>query len=635
MKSNVTNFATVLLISVSAISTLPSDAQTCEGFPILFENFNQDTIPPGWTILNLDTNTLYETSDAKGYTGDWQHYNHFGRKCATNCSRYNDYLDAPDDYLITPQIHLGPSSCLSWKAAKAYDYPAFNDEQYAVLISTTGANEAGFQSNPPLISVTEVSAFWTEHSIDLSAYAGQDVHIAFWHYTPGNGYTLSLDDIRIAQPVNVDGKISSVSVSDVIHPGSNITISGVLYNGGFNTITSATMHWTINNGAVHDLSLTGLAIPENGSQNFIFPQTWNASAQGTYLLRVWADQVNGTTDQYHDNDTLTKYIFVSSKQRKVLQEEFTQASCPPCFYHNPDYDLLLSQNRIDGKVTMIKYHVGWPGVDPMNDFNAEEAEERVISMGVTGVPCAWSDGVEVPTCAGYFPGAPLCLTQQVIDSQAAIPSIFHIDINTSKNGNDYHISYSVTATNDFPLTSFRVYAALIEDSIYYSNPPGTNGEFEFPQVMRKMFPTPDGVILPPLLAGQSFSQSFITTILPDYVESLLRVVVFVEDNETRIIYQSEMTDQEIFSGIDNSSIDKLSLRVYPQPARDKIFVSGIAQFDDVSTCDILNSIGETVRLSLPVSALTGGIDVSNLKAGIYLLRLQMDSGNTGLKFIKE
>src|SRR6185295_16858468 len=113
-------------------------------------------------------------------------------------------------------------------------------------------------------------------------------------------------------------------------------------------------------------------------------------------------------------------------------------------------------------------------------------------------------------------------------------------IATSKNGNDYNITYTISATNDFPLTSFRVYAALIEDNIDYGTPPGSNGEFEFPQVMRKMLPSTDGLILPPLASGQSFSQSFTTPILPDYSESELRVIVFVEDNETRIIYQSEM-----------------------------------------------------------------------------------------------
>jgi hypothetical protein len=634
MKSFLTKFAMVVLIT-TAVFSFKSDAQTCEGPPILFEDFNQDSIPPSWTILNMDTNTLYATSDAKGYTGEWQHYNHFGRKCATNCSRFNDMTDSPDDYLITPLVHLGSSSCLSWKAAKAYDSPVFNDEQYEVLISTSGANVAGFQVYPSLIVVIETSAFWTEHSIDLTAYAGQDVNIAFHHYAQSNGYSLSLDDIRIAQSVNVDVKISSVSVNDIIHPGSSVTISGVLYNGGFNAITSATLHWSIDNGAVHDLPLTGLTIPQNGSQNFTFPQTWNASFNGTYLLRVWADQVNGTADQYNDNDTLSKYIFVSTQQRKVLQEEFTQASCPPCADENPAYDQLLAQNRIDGKVTLIKYHVGWPGVDPMNDFNAVEAEERVISMGVTGVPCAWSDGVEVPTCAGYFPGAPACLTQQNIDDQVSIPSIFDILIATSKNGNDYNLSYSITATNDFPLTTFRVYAALIEDSINYGLPPGTNGETEFPQVMRKMFPTTDGVILPTLAAGQSFSQSFTTPILIDYVEDMLRVIVFVEDNETRIIYQSEMTDQQIVSGIEKNNINEISLRAYPQPAKDKIYISGIQKASDIISCDIINTLGESVCPAVSVSAIAGGIDVSNLKDGIYLLRLKKSDGNIGIRFIKE
>ena len=150
----------LLLASVAMLFTpLLSTSQTCEGIPILYEDFNLDTIPPGWTVLNLDTNTLFITSDVKGYTGEWQHYNHFGRKCITNCSRFNDSNAWPDDYVITPQVHLGPSSCLSWLSARAYDSPFFSDEEYEVLISTTGPNVAGLQMNAPLISVTEHEAF--------------------------------------------------------------------------------------------------------------------------------------------------------------------------------------------------------------------------------------------------------------------------------------------------------------------------------------------------------------------------------------------------------------------------------------------------------------------------------------------
>jgi hypothetical protein len=176
---------------------------------------------------------------------------------------------------------------------------------------------------------------------------------------------------------------------------------------------------------------------------------------------------------------------------------------------------------------------------------------------------------------------------------------------------------------------------LIEDSINYGSPPGSTAEFEFPQVMRKMFPTTDGVALPQLNAGQSFVQSFSTPVVADYVEDMLRVIVFVEDNETRIIYQSEMTNQEIVSGIENNIITELSLGVYPQPAKNKIFISGIQDVSDISSCDIVNALGETVYSDITISAIAAGIDVSSLKDGIYLLRLHKSDGITGLRFIKE
>lgn len=626
-----------LLIAAMLCLSLRSESQSCEGQPILFEDFNLDTIPPGWTVLNLDTNTLYFTSNVKGYTGEWQHYNHFGRKCVTNCSRFNNSAAVPDDYLVTPLVHIGTSSCLSWKSARAYDYPAFSDEEYEILVSTTGANVAGFQMYGPIFSFTEHEAFWTLHNVDLSSFAGIDVNIGFHHITPGFGYSLSLDDIRIAEPVTVDGKISGISVNDVILPGTNVTISGELFNGGLTTIHSATLNWKINNGNVNSYPVSALIIPNQGTYAFIFPQAWNAASSGTYILKVWADNVNGTTDQYHENDTLIKYVFVNTKQRKVLQEEFTQASCPPCGDQNPAYDALLAPNRSAGKVTMLKYHVGWPGVDPMYDLNPEEATDRVISLGITGVPCALSDGVEVPTCVNNFPGAPNCLTQNVIDAQSLIPSMFNIDLTSEKVGNDFHLTYEITALSDFPLTSYRVYAAVLEDLIDYGVPPGTNGESEFPQVMRKMVPSPEGVLLPPMAAGQSFFQSFTVPILPDYDETALRVIAFVEDNSTRIIYQSEMTDAEFANKVEMIPSGETLINLFPVPASDKIWLSVNAD-ELIASIEIINSIGEKI-CTIPVSRLSKKysteIDTRNFTPGVYFLLLKTPDGVKASRFLKQ
>src|SRR5215217_3631169 len=141
------------------------DAQTCQG-PVLFvESFESDTLPNGWTVFDLDGHQLYYSMVAKGFTGAWQAYNHYGRKCAACCDFFSNSNQAANDYLITPAITLENGiNCLSWKGAKNFDSPPYADEKYDVMISTTEPTVAGLQANPVLISVAEEEEFWVDHS---------------------------------------------------------------------------------------------------------------------------------------------------------------------------------------------------------------------------------------------------------------------------------------------------------------------------------------------------------------------------------------------------------------------------------------------------------------------------------------
>jgi hypothetical protein len=615
------------------------NAQSCEGPAIFFEEFNQNSVPAGWTVLGLDTNTLFHSEVDKGFTGEWQSYYHYGAQCMANSAKFADVTASPDDYIITPLIHLGSAPvCLSWKSARALDLPSGNiaNEEYDVMISTSGANLSGLQSNPHLAVISDTSSLWKSYSVDLSTYAGQDVNIGFWHHTPGYGYALYLDDIRIGQPVNLDLRISGVRLHDVVSPATVVTIEGTLNNAGLTTVSSASINWNVNNGAVNAYSLTGISLAPYQSVDFLLPATWTAPAAGTYVLKVWSADPNGVADQYNLNDTLIRYIFVSTNSRKVLQEEFTQASCPPCAISNPAYDILLDANRLAGKVSVIKYHVGWPGFDPMYNLNTQDALDRVRYKGIYAVPTGLQDGRLIDDCPlGYF-GAISCLDQWQIDSASAIPSPFHINITTAENGSDYQVNYEVEALSDFPLTSFRVYAAVTEEYIQYPTPPGTNGEYEFPFVMRKMLPDAGGVAMPPLIAGQKFIQTFTTPILPDYTNTMLRVVVFIEDNSNQHIYQSEMTDEEIETGIADITAAEV-IRVFPIPAKDRITIS-FNKAESNSIFTISNLLGEEV-LQLRNVIVNGNsnaqLDIGNLNSGIYLLNVVNSNGSFTQKIIKE
>ena len=219
-------------------------------------------------------------------------------------------------------------------------------------------------------------------------------------------------------------------------------------------------------------------------------------------------------------------------QRLVLAEEFTQASCPPCASANPAFNTLLQANTT--KITSIKYQTSWPGVDPMNAQTAAEVQTRVTYYAVSGVPDAHQDGG-----AG---GAPSSITQSTINTEYAVPSPFTIVLkhwfNTANDS--IYINCDVTCSQNVTMTTPRLRIAMVEKTITFASPPGTNGEKVFENVMRKMYPNANGTVLTTAWTnGQKRTVSFKAKI-PSYIydKNQIGVVAWIQDDAGQNVKQA-------------------------------------------------------------------------------------------------
>lgn len=226
-------------------------------------------------------------------------------------------------------------------------------------------------------------------------------------------------------------------------------------------------------------------------------------------------------------------------QRVVLAEEFTQASCGPCAAQNPTFNTLLAANPT--KIISLKYQTSWPGVDPMNAQNASEVATRVTYYGVSGVPDSPMDGVE-QSGASYL-GAPANYSQAGIDAEYAVPAPFNINV-THSFSSDYDsifINCVITASQNYTATgTLKGHIAMVEETIHFATAPGTNGETDFYNVMRKMYPSAAGTTLPSSwTAGQTQTLTFARPI-PAYIYSKAQIgiVAFVQDDGSKAVQQA-------------------------------------------------------------------------------------------------
>ncbi|MGO1586090.1 MAG: choice-of-anchor J domain-containing protein, partial [Mesonia sp.] len=168
-----------------------------------------------------------------------QFYDGYDNKIAFSTSLY-DPAGQSDDWLITPAIEIPNAGepTLHWKA-KSYD--VINLENYEIRISITD-NEMQSFTDTVLIVEGEQPFDYNSRSLDLSAYKGETIHLAFVNITD-NGYYLALDDLYISETADcVLPDVSEIVSSEITENGFTVTWTETpeitTYDTGLTTFTA-------------------------------------------------------------------------------------------------------------------------------------------------------------------------------------------------------------------------------------------------------------------------------------------------------------------------------------------------------------------------------------------------------------
>lgn len=264
---------------------------------------------------------------------------------------------------------------------------------------------------------------------------------------------------------------------------------------------------------------------------------------------------------------LTATVF-GQTQRLVLFEEFTQASCGPCAAANPGFNALLTANTT--KCTSIKYQTSWPGYDPMNLHNPAEVANRVAYYNVSGVPDAIMDG-------NVYHGSPTGVNQTKINTEYGVPSPFELYINQHLSpGNDSIYVTMLGKATGAVSGSLVAHCAVIEKHIHFNSPPGSNGEKDFYNVMKKMLPSASGTTLPTTYqVGEYFVLQYAWKLANVYDISQLSVVGFIQNVQTKTVYQAANTSAAAITGVYQNDLTLVNpgnmLATYCEPSIEPTF----------------------------------------------------------------
>lgn len=566
----------------------------------------QSLTTSGWTLFNQDSDTGVATNFVRT-TSDGSN------GIMASFSWYNNVIYSPNNYAFSPAINLtsytGPIK-LSYKhAAQDPDWDAENYSLYITNSPTVAAATTAFHSQTTMDGINTL----TEITFDLSSYAGQTIYLCFRHHNVVNEYNIIFDDIKVENMLSNNVALQSVVVQPYIAAG-NQTYSGTVKNIGTNNVTSYTVTWQANGGALQTYNVTGVNIAPGATHNFTHSVPLNAIS-GVYNLIFNVSLVNTVVDSDTSNNTLTKttQVATGSTVFKPLIEKFTSSTCGPCASYNTNtfnpYYTAQNQN-----FNYIAYQMNWPGTGDIY-YTAEGAVRRDY-YGVNAITSLWIDGVEYSTSNNQA-----TLTSYV-NNEATKPGYFGLTANRNLSGGNAVVNYTITP---YLSGSFVLHAAVIE-KLTTANV-GSNGETSFKHVMMKMVPNASGTTIS-TTAGTPISGQISASLAGTNIEenSDLEVIVFIQNATTREIMQS-------FKATDALSLEDnvlAKVKLYPNPATNNIRFTNIQE----ATILITDVTGKVVLQTEGVDE-NSIINVSNLNSGIYLVNIKNESMNETIKFVKK
>lgn len=195
----------------------------------------------------------------------------------------------PDNFVVLPQLIPTENAVFSFMAVDS-DMPGIapDPEHFGVAVSTTGNTNA---SDFTMVQEWNSTGTYTEYSVNLSAYAGQQIYVAIRHFnTTGDCYFLYVDNIKV---INVEASITRPAKGAMVYANGELLAT---LNHGETSFTHMVNRYdseycirVIQEGSKNDGTYYALAAPQcaNAELECVAPKNLNASYDGERVTLSW------------------------------------------------------------------------------------------------------------------------------------------------------------------------------------------------------------------------------------------------------------------------------------------------------------------------------------------------------------
>ncbi len=313
-------------------------------------------------------------------------------------------------------------------------------------------------------------------------------------------------------------------------------------------------------------------------------------------------------------------IWVGERTKRVLIEHFTNMGIDASIKEvNRQFNSLI--NTMNKDVVDIQYHMNRPGPDTFYDLDNSPPDSRDLYYSLPNIPYAIIDGGRGDDHNFLIDFRSENIEASDLDLAVLIDNQFDIEILPTKADDYVNIDITVTSLENLGPRSLTVHVVIIERLI--KDVVSDWGESEFESVVRAMLPnavgSPFNIDWGPgtsrnVNLGYNFQNIF------DIDE--VRIVAFIQDNDTREIYQTAMVPADPSVGVENKKESGIqAFLIYPNPANQSATIEFYRPIDHRAEIQILDNAGRLIRI---IKLYNGdkmySLDLLDYDPGIYLVR---------------
>jgi len=427
------------------------------------------------------------------------------------------------------------------------------------------------------------NAFVLSPCFDLSAFDRPIVSIDFWSDTQRES----------------DGAVFQYSVDG----GTSWQTLGSVQNG-----VSTGLNW---------YNQSGITGNPGGQQLFGWSRagdsTWTRARHALDVIPPPRDNVRFRMAFGSNGDTeLEGFAFrnvrIEDRNKIVLLEHFTNEATP-----TPADNYVRAFGSSSNEVVKLEYRTNFPEDDPINQRNSSDNNSRAAYYGVSSSPTSFLDGdtEEGLISSGW---GDLSFSRKTLAT-----SPFELTASNSVNGELLEIEVGIESTSTLEDDNTVAHVVIAEKDAASNN---------FIYQLRKMLPDAAGSKLKDgeiIEIGETFTVSLSTLISDNLNPDLVGIIIFLQNEDTKEVYQSFLLENLELPPIVTSSetFDEEIIEVYPNPANKSFTIT--FKRNENSAVHIYDSFGKLIYSKENETGVSSNIiNTSSFASGLY--HVQIKSG---------